>query len=87
MLPFIGGYLVDYVGVRACLVLYCCLVCIGQLIFTLGLQFESWPIMFFGRLVFGFGGESYGVAVSSLLTGWFKGKELAMAFGIYFAFA
>jgi hypothetical protein len=35
-----------------------------------------------GRVFFGFGGESLGVASSSLLALWFKGKEMALAMGI-----
>lgn len=38
--------------------------------------------MFLGRLIFGFGGESFTVANSALLAQWFKGKELAFAFGV-----
>ncbi len=38
--------------------------------------------MFIGRVVFGFGGESLAVANSAVLASWFKGKELAFAFGL-----
>jgi MFS family permease len=55
---------------------------LGQVIFAIGISIKSWPVIFIGRLVFGFGGESFTVANSALLAEWFKGKELALAFGI-----
>jgi hypothetical protein len=51
----------------------------------MGLQVKSWPIIFLGRLIFGFGGESFTVANSALLADWFKGRELAFAFGVNLA--
>jgi MFS family permease len=64
-----------------CLLLFSSLIAIGQIIFAIGLSMKSWPVIFLGRLVFGFGGESFTVANSALLADWFKGKELALAFG------
>lgn len=46
---------------------------------------KSWPILYLGRLIFGFGSDSFIVGNSTLLSGWFKGKELAFAFGINLA--
>ena len=82
ILPFFGGYLVDTLGVTTCLLIFSSLIAVGQVIFAIGLSVKSWPIIFLGRLVFGFGGESFTVANSALLAEWFKGKELAFAFGI-----
>lgn len=82
ILPFFGGYLVDRIGVRMCLLLFASLITVGQVIFALGLSLKSWPVMLVGRLIFGFGGESFTVANSALLAQWFKGKELAFAFGV-----
>eukprot|EP01036_Dinobryon_divergens_P034713 gene34713-44896_t len=82
ILPFFGGYLVDKFGVRASLFLFVSLITVGQVIFSFGISIKSWPVMFIGRLVFGFGGESFTVANSALLADWFKGRELAFAFGI-----
>ena len=38
--------------------------------------------MLVGRVIFGLGGESMSVAQSSIVTVWFKGKELAFALGL-----
>lgn len=81
-LPFFGGYFVDKFGVRVVLFSTSLFIASGQCIFALGLSIKSWPVMYLGRVVFGFGGESMGVANSAVLASWFKGKELAFAFGL-----
>lgn len=82
VLPFFGGYFVDRLGVRLCLLVFASLITTGQIIFAFGVSIKSWPVMFLGRIVFGFGGESLGVGNSALLSQWFMGKELAFAFGL-----
>ena len=85
VLPFFGGYFVDKLGFRLCLLCFSSLIAIGQAIFSFGVSIKSWPVVYLGRLVFGFGGESFSVANAVLLTDWFKGSELALAFGINLA--
>ena len=82
ILPFFGGYFVDRLGVRMCLIIFSILITLGQLVFAIGLSAKSWPLMFLGRVVFGLGGENLGVANSAVLSVWFEGKELAFAFGL-----
>jgi MFS family permease len=43
---------------------------------------NSIPILFLGRFIFGAGSEPLVVAQSAILARWFKGKELALSFGI-----
>lgn len=81
-LPFFGGYFVDRFGVRLTLFATTLFITAGQIVFAVGLSAKSWPIMLLGRVVYGFGGESLGVANSAVLADWFKGKELAFAFGL-----
>ena len=38
--------------------------------------------MIVGRIIFGMGGESMGVAQYSMVSSWIKWKELAFAFGL-----
>ena len=38
--------------------------------------------MLVGRIIFGMGGECMAVAQSSIISVWFKGKELAFALGL-----
>ena len=87
ILPFFGGYFVDRLGVRLCLLVFACLITAGQIIFAFGVSIKSWPVMLLGRVIFGFGGESLGVGNSALLSEWFKGKELAFAFGLNLSIA
>jgi MFS family permease len=87
ILPFFGGYFVDKLGVRMCLIIFALLITLGQFIFAIGLSAKSWPIMFLGRVVYGFGGENLGVANSAVLSIWFEGKELALAFGLNLSIA
>jgi MFS family permease len=46
---------------------------------------KSWPILYLGRLVYGIGSDSFIVGNSTLLSTWFKGKELAFAFAVNLA--
>ena len=74
ILPFFGGYFVDRFGVRICLLWFVFLILLGQSFFTLGLCTKSWSVMFLGRILYGLGGESLGVANGALLSEWFRGK-------------
>ena len=41
-----------------CLAMFVGFISIGQVVFALGVSLKSWPVMFIGRVLFGFGGES-----------------------------
>ena len=88
ILAFFGGFLLDKVtGVRRGALLFCGLVALGQLIFSLGCQYKIFYLAFFGRFVFGLGGESLTVAQNTFTVRWFDGKRLALAFGLVVAFS
>ena len=76
---FIGGLLIDRIGTRRASFLFSLLVTIGALIVAIAPNI--W-ILYLGRFIFGWGSESLVVAQSAIFTRWFKGKELAFAFGI-----
>lgn len=61
-LPLVGGILVDRLGPASMLSLFSTLICLGQILFALGMSLKSFGLMAAGRLVFGFGGESLEVA-------------------------
>lgn len=82
ILPLFGGYFTDTIGSNTCNIAFCLFITIGQIIFAFGLSIKSWPVMFIGRFVFGLGGENLNVVVCAILSVWFKGKELAFAFGL-----
>lgn len=60
-------------------------VCFGQFVFALGVTSRSGAVMLLGRVLFGLGGESVGVAQACVTTKWFKQKELAFALGLNLA--
>ncbi|KAI8836272.1 major facilitator superfamily domain-containing protein [Chytriomyces cf. hyalinus JEL632] len=82
VLPFFGGWMVDRFGTRRLMTFLSFLVCLGQLLFTLGVNGKRYALMHLGRIIFGLGGESLSVAQTRITTKWFKGKELAFALGI-----
>ena len=81
ILPFIGGQYVDKYGAPFCLCVFTGVVWFGQILFAIGAIVKNWPVMLFGRFVFGFGGENVQVAVGKLLSQWFSSAELSFAFG------
>lgn len=76
---FFGGMLYDKLGPRKASLLFSSLVFLGAVIVALAKN--EWTL-FAGRLIFGAGSESLIVVQSAIISRWFKGKEMAMAFGI-----
>ncbi len=76
---FFGGMLIDRLGPRKASLLFSALVTLGAVIVAVA---DSTWMLFAGRFVFGAGSESLVVAQSAIISRWFKGKELALAFGI-----
>jgi MFS family permease len=98
VMVFLGGYVVDRIGTRLGGFLYAITVFIGTVITALAPSMHWMPSfvmshlpstwtpefvwMLVGRFVFGLGSESLIVTQSTILAKWFKGHELAFAFGI-----
>jgi MFS family permease len=76
---FIGGVLIDKLGTRKASLLFSVLVTVGAMIVAFS---PNKATLFAGRLIFGAGSESLVVAQSAIISRWFKGKEMALAFGI-----
>jgi MFS family permease len=76
---FIGGILIDRIGTRRASFLFSALVTLGAAIVALA---PNLWLLYTGRFIFGWGSESLVVAQSAILARWFKGKELALSFGI-----
>ncbi|MDR3775207.1 MAG: MFS transporter [Terracidiphilus sp.] len=79
LIVFFGGMLYDKLGPRRASMLFCTLVLVGATIVALAQA--KWEL-FAGRLIFGAGSESLIVVQSAIISRWFKGKEMALAFGI-----
>jgi len=88
VLCMFGGYLIDRVfGLRMGAIIFSLFVTVGQVIFALGSLFNMYPVMCFGRFIFGIGGESLAVAQNTFAVKWFQGKELNMVFGLQLSFS
>jgi MFS family permease len=79
IIVFFGGMLYDKLGPRRASLLFCSLVLLGAVI--VAFAHSTWEL-FAGRLIFGAGSESLIVVQSAIISRWFKGKEMALAFGI-----
>jgi MFS family permease len=75
----VGGVLIDRLGVRKSSLIFSVLVLAGSLLVAFA---RTIPLLFLGRFIFGAGAEPLVVAQMAMLTRWFKGKEMAFAFGI-----
>ncbi len=78
---FFGGILYDKLGPRRASLLFSSLVFVGAVMVAMATAKTKW-MLFGGRLIFGAGSESLIVVQSAIISRWFKGKEMAMAFGI-----
>lgn len=79
--PFFSGYFVNKMGTRYCLLAFTSLVLTGQVVFAIGMSLKSWPIMFLGRVLYGFGDASIYVTNSTFIAEYFgNGKELGFAY-------
>jgi len=75
----IGGFLIDKLGTRKASISFSLLIFAGAVIVWVA---RSIPMLLTGRFIFGAGSEPLIVAQSAILARWFKGKELALSFGI-----
>lgn len=79
ILPLFGGILTDKYGDRFMSLIFCLLISLGQLIFAVGyFALRPW-IMLTGRFIFGMGGESLNITMSTLIMKWFIGSELSFS--------
>ncbi len=76
---FLGGILVDRIGTRRASLLFSSLIVLGAFIVAVAGDIYT---IYIGRVIFGIGSESLVVCQIAILARWFKGKELALAFGI-----
>jgi len=81
ILPFFGGLIIDYLGIKMAYSLFAIFVVIGQSIATFGIYKLDMTIILVGRIIFAIGGDSIIVAKSAMIAKWFMGKELSFALG------
>ncbi|CAD8152613.1 unnamed protein product [Paramecium pentaurelia] len=87
VLPFFGGIIIDKIGVRSALIIFCSFLVIGQGLCVQGAQVQDFGLLKLGMLFLGLGGEvCLTVAQSAMLTKWFLGQEMSLAFGVQITF-
>lgn len=74
-----SGFIIDWLGTRKASLIFSGIVVIGGVIIAFAPNITTLMI---GRFVFGAGAEPLAVVQSAMLARWFKGKELALAFGV-----
>ncbi len=77
-----SGLMIDRLGTRLASLILSGLVVLGACIVALA---PSLTVAAVGRFVFGAGSESLLVAQSAILARWFRGRELALSFGVTLA--
>ncbi|XP_056391053.1 major facilitator superfamily domain-containing protein 1-like isoform X2 [Hyla sarda] len=91
LVVIMAGFLIDKLGNRFGLFLFSSLTVVGSSIFALGSHFKGspylLPLMLTGRLLFGSGNGSLTIVQNRITAFWFKGKELALAFGLTLSFS
>jgi MFS family permease len=75
----LGGVLIDRIGTKRSVLLFGSITAAAGVIMALAPNYR-W--MFLGRFILGVGAEPLGVAVTTALARWFRGREIAFAFGI-----
>ncbi|EAR94487.1 MFS transporter (macronuclear) [Tetrahymena thermophila SB210] len=84
ILPLIGGYLIDFIGIRKGVFAFTFVLIIGQALCMISQidSIKSYALLVVGRVVFGLGGENLSVTQSTIVSQWFSGKELSFALGL-----
>uniref|UniRef100_A0A7S3DLR1 Lysosomal dipeptide transporter MFSD1 n=1 Tax=Palpitomonas bilix TaxID=652834 RepID=A0A7S3DLR1_9EUKA len=77
-----GGMLVDKVGTKICAIIFTTIILVGQSLLSLGVAVRIYGVVIAGRVLFGMGGGSITVVQNAIVSKWFRGNELAVAFGI-----
>lgn len=91
LVVIVAGFLIDKLGNRFGVFLFSFLTVLGSSVFALGSHFKGTPyllpLMLTGRLLFGSGNGSLTIVQTRITAFWFRGKELALAFGLTLSFS
>ena len=74
-------------GYRIMFLIFGGCVLVGQMIFAVGCSCKSIPVMLFGRIIFGLGGESLNTTQYAIIVQWFAMNELGFAMGLCLSLA
>jgi len=74
-----AGLIIDRIGTKWSVLLFGTITAVSGMVIAMA---PSYSVLLVGRFLLGVGAEPLGVAVTTALARWFKGKELAFAFGL-----
>lgn len=80
-LPFVGGFIINFIGIKVSTLIFTFFVFGGMVLFTVGVSDASYNTMLWGRLIYALGAESLSVAQSIIAVKWFSSKELTLVLG------
>jgi MFS family permease len=79
IMVLVGGILLDRIGIRKAGTLFAALCAVGVFVTA---ATKAFPLMLVGRLIYGLGSESLIITQNKVISKWFKGREMALAFGL-----
>lgn len=79
IMVLVGGILLDRIGIRKAGTVFAALCAIGVFVTAVSRPFG---LMLLGRLIYGLGSESLIITQNKVISKWFKGREMALAFGL-----
>lgn len=82
ILPLLFGYYADLKSANVLILSLAVVSCLGQGLLACGILYRVHWLSISSRFIFGVGCESLSVALSSVLTRYFTGKELAFALAL-----
>jgi MFS family permease len=82
IIPMLSGAFFSKVGKWTGVVIIASVITSGVALTGLGVFVSAYWLMVVGRVLYGLGGESVYVGVDILVTKWFKGAEVGLAYGL-----
>eukprot|EP01135_Chromosphaera_perkinsii_P003816 Nk52_evm9s256 gene=Nk52_evmTU9s256 len=82
VLPLLGGLFIDRFGLGVSSLTAGTLVTLGQIVVSMAVSINSFPLMVVGRILYGFGSGTLVVSQEAMLSKWFRGRALAFSLAL-----
>jgi MFS family permease len=82
LLPMLSGVVFSKLGKWRGVTVIATVISAGVCVVFVGVWLSSYPVLLLGRVLYGLGGESVYVGVDLLITKWFQGAEIGLAYGL-----
>jgi hypothetical protein len=60
-------------------IIFLIFICLGHSLFIFGINLSNFYLIVSGRFLFGIGGESLNISLTTIFIKWFQGNELSFA--------